>query len=265
MFHYRLVPQNNRSRMLIAVFMAVALHVGLMNFEFGTEPVSIPEVSLPLSVSVFLGQKPMDDIQDQQKTNNQTVKSLIDDQAAEREPEMYLPPKSSAVQKKKETTVSRPVLSEQTVEPAVEVSEEKNSPTAEFMPANQRVENINTEDNRAAILKTATTGIPQNVKEKTGVPLPGTLQMAYPRYQLNAPPPYPGLARKRGLQGTVILQVLVNKEGRVDDLKIDASSNFSMLDRAAVKAVRKWSFEPGKKGEERISMWVKVPVTFQLK
>jgi protein TonB len=82
---------------------------------------------------------------------------------------------------------------------------------------------------------------------------------------LNAPPTYPGLARKRGHEGTVILQVLVNKAGRVDDLKIEISSNFALLDRAALAAVRKWRFEPGRQGEERISMWVRVPVTFKLK
>jgi protein TonB len=90
------------------------------------------------------------------------------------------------------------------------------------------------------------------------------MQMAYPRYQLNAPPTYPGLARKRGQEGTVFLKVLVNKEGRVDELEIKTSSGFTLLDRAAVSAVRKWSFEPGRRGEERVPMWVRVPVTFKL-
>ena len=88
--------------------------------------------------------------------------------------------------------------------------------------------------------------------------------MAYPRYQLNAPPTYPGLARKRGQEGTVFLKVLVNKEGRVDELEIETSSGFTLLDRAAVSAVRKWSFEPGRRGEERVPMWVRVPVIFKL-
>jgi protein TonB len=93
----------------------------------------------------------------------------------------------------------------------------------------------------------------------------GTLQTAYPRYQLNSPPPYPRLARKRGQEGTVILQVRVNESGRVDDLKLEQSSNYNMLDRAALTAVRTWIFEPGRKGEKSLAMWVRVPVTFQLK
>jgi protein TonB len=53
--------------------------------------------------------------------------------------------------------------------------------------------------------------------------------------------------------------------GRVHDLKIETSSGSRLLDRAAVIAVQKWIFEPGQQGEEKLDMWVKVPVTFQLK
>jgi protein TonB len=48
-------------------------------------------------------------------------------------------------------------------------------------------------------------------------------------------------------------------------LEIDVSSKFSLLDRAALTAVRKWSFEPGKRDEQKVPMWVRVPVTFKLK
>jgi len=38
----------------------------------------------------------------------------------------------------------------------------------------------------------------------------------------------------------------------------------AMLDRAAVNSVRKWFFEPGRRGNDKMDMWVKVPVTFKL-
>ena len=94
---------------------------------------------------------------------------------------------------------------------------------------------------------------------------PGAIQTASPRYQLNSPPFYPGLARKRGQEGTVLLQVLVNREGRVDALEIEVSSGFVLLDRAAEKAVRRWLFDPAVRGQQKVSMWVKVPVTFRLR
>ena len=120
-------------------------------------------------------------------------------------------------------------------------------------------------DEAAKVEESAASAEPQAVEENKGVTLPGTLQMAYPRYRINPMVPYPGLARKRGQEGTVILQVLINREGRVDDLEVKTTSGYGLLDRAAVSAVKNWSFEPGRKDGKKIAMWVRVPVTFQLK
>jgi len=88
---------------------------------------------------------------------------------------------------------------------------------------------------------------------------------AYPLYKRNPPPRYPRVARKRGYQGTVVLSVLVDESGRVKNLWVFTSSGYRLLDNAAVKAVRKWAFEPGLKGDKRLAMWVNVPIRFQLK
>jgi len=147
------------------------------------------------------------------------------------------------------------------------ITEEKSKPVVEDnVSADQQTEELNTEANKAAKVKNIDIQAePQAAQEEVGTIMPGTVQLAYPRYQLNTPPAYPGLARKRGQEGTVILQVLVNSKGNVDMLEIDVSSKFSLLDRAALTAVRKWSFEPGKRDEQKVPMWVRVPVTFKLK
>jgi len=62
-----------------------------------------------------------------------------------------------------------------------------------------------------------------------------------------------------------MLDVLVNKEGRVNDLKIHRSSGHPILDRAAISTVKHWLFEPGMVGEEKVNMWVRVPIRFELK
>lgn len=87
---------------------------------------------------------------------------------------------------------------------------------------------------------------------------------AFPLYQDNPPPDYPPLARKRSWEGRVELDVLVGRDGRVMDLKVERSSGYSLLDRSALKTVSRWHFEPGKRGDERLEMWVKVPVVFRL-
>ena len=90
------------------------------------------------------------------------------------------------------------------------------------------------------------------------------LREAAPLYQENPPPPYPPMARRRGYEGTVLLVVLVEKQGTVKDLRVLRTSGYPVLDQAALDAVRKWRFEPGRKGEEPVEMWVNIPVRFQL-
>ena len=87
---------------------------------------------------------------------------------------------------------------------------------------------------------------------------------ATPLYRRNPAPEYPLIGRKRGYQGTVILEVLVTREGRVGDLRVSASSGYSLLDQAALTTVKTWSFEPGMRAGKKVDMWVKVPVRFRL-
>jgi TonB family protein len=253
---------NNRSRMLIAVFLAAAIHIGLMNFEFVLKPVRVTKVSLPRSVSVFLGQKKVVEKPVMQTGKRQTAEPVFEEQpAAETEPEQPVRQEVSTVKENPINQLQQSVLHKKTVrQPVVE----------KLMPASKGSESIEEDlvpeaDEAAKRQKSAVSAVPQAAQEHESVTLPGILQMAYPRYHFNTPPVYPGLARKRGQEGTVFLQVLVNREGRVNELEIETSSGFTLLDRAAVSSVKKWSFEPGRRGEERIPMWVRVPITFTLR
>jgi protein TonB len=93
---------------------------------------------------------------------------------------------------------------------------------------------------------------------------PVRVQEATPLYRQNPVPEYPVIARSRGYQGTVVLDVLVSREGKVKDLTLSVSSGHSVLDQAALASVKGWLFDPGTRGGEKVDMWVKVPVRFQL-
>ncbi|MDA3969757.1 MAG: energy transducer TonB [Desulfobulbaceae bacterium] len=91
------------------------------------------------------------------------------------------------------------------------------------------------------------------------------IQQASPLYQINPPPKYPRLARRRGLEGVVLLEAFIDVAGEVAELNIFTSSGHPVLDQAALKAVRRWRFRAGTIGGNRHEMWVKVPVRFQLR
>jgi periplasmic protein TonB len=94
---------------------------------------------------------------------------------------------------------------------------------------------------------------------------PKMIHEARPIYRSNPSPKYPRIARIRGYQGNVLLDVLVNEDGKVEDLKIYKSSGYPLLDRAAASSVKQWLFEPGRAGDEKTAMWVRVPIRFELK
>ncbi len=78
-------------------------------------------------------------------------------------------------------------------------------------------------------------------------------------------PSYPSTARRLGIEGTSLLRVYVAADGRVTEIEVDQSAGHPDLDRAAVDAVRRWKFEPGRRGSEAIGMWVRLPVQFVLR
>jgi len=102
--------------------------------------------------------------------------------------------------------------------------------------------------------------------EKAGpVPSAEETTQATPAYRKNPPPEYPRTAKRRGYQGTVLLEVLVNRDGKVEDLRVLKSSGYDILDRSALNSVKNWLFEPGSIGDQNVDMWVRVPVRFELK
>jgi len=72
------------------------------------------------------------------------------------------------------------------------------------------------------------------------------------------------MARSRGWEGQVLLNVHVQASGRPDQIEIVQSSGRNTLDEAALKAVREWLFVPAMRGATAVDGWVQVPIDFKL-
>ena len=88
---------------------------------------------------------------------------------------------------------------------------------------------------------------------------------AMPRYDRNAPPPYPLLARKQGWEGEALLRVLVTETGAVRNVSVERSSGYAVLDNAALRAVRRWRFHPSRRGSTPVEGEALVPLRFKLR
>jgi periplasmic protein TonB len=97
------------------------------------------------------------------------------------------------------------------------------------------------------------------------IPPDGVTQRAIPRGGYQYRPAYPSSARNLGIQGTTLLHVLVSDTGRVAEVVVKQSAGHPDLDRAATDAVRRWRFEPARRGTEPVEMWVQLPFEFRLR
>lgn len=76
---------------------------------------------------------------------------------------------------------------------------------------------------------------------------------------------YPAQGLHSRMQGQVILKVLVDENGMPQDVVVEQSSGYTLLDRSAREQVLKgWRFEPAMVGGHAVRAWARVPVTFNL-
>ena len=83
-----------------------------------------------------------------------------------------------------------------------------------------------------------------------------------PRLVHRVEPEYPLLAQHGQVQGVVILEATVDREGRVDEVRVLRS--YSVLDEAAVAAVQQWRYEPLMLNGEPQPFVLTVTVSFSL-
>lgn len=83
-------------------------------------------------------------------------------------------------------------------------------------------------------------------------------------YLSNPLPVYPQMSRRLRETGTVGMRVLVGPDGRPQEVQVQKSSGYSRLDEAARTAVRRWTFVPSRRGDEKLAGWVTFPVVFNL-
>lgn len=75
---------------------------------------------------------------------------------------------------------------------------------------------------------------------------------------------YPTSARRRGIKGTVNLEILIRADGAISSVSVAGSSSHSELDEAAVEAVRSLAPQPFPAGLKPRPLKVKLPVVFDL-
>ena len=74
---------------------------------------------------------------------------------------------------------------------------------------------------------------------------------------------YPQSARQAGIEGRVILQFIVDEQGRVTDTKVIRGISDD-CDEEALRVVSQAQFRPGKQRNKNVKVKMSLPVTFKL-
>ncbi len=106
--------------------------------------------------------------------------------------------------------------------------------------------------------KPNTTSKPQ-IKRPDDTP---TIIAPYPVY--NPSPSYPSRAFRMKIQGRVVLGVEIHASGLPGKIKVQASSGYAILDKAALEILQKWRFSPAFQEGKAIASFLEIPIVFQL-
>jgi TonB family protein len=90
----------------------------------------------------------------------------------------------------------------------------------------------------------------------SGITAPGLVREVKPDYTEEA--------RRRGVEGDVILEIVVRSDGSVGDIKVLQGLGAG-LDRRAADAVRQWRFSPARRLGTPVDVIVEVAVEFKLR
>lgn len=84
-----------------------------------------------------------------------------------------------------------------------------------------------------------------------------------PRLLYQIDPEYSDEARKVRFNGSVVLRIVIDENGKTRDIEVVRSPGLG-LDEQAVHAVKQWRFRPGKRGDSAVPVWATVEVNFRL-
>jgi protein TonB len=80
----------------------------------------------------------------------------------------------------------------------------------------------------------------------------------------NPLPRYPWRARRQGIEGRVVIRLMVAADGTPERISVLRSSGYAILDRAAVRTFRDWRFRPATRAGIAVASSLDVPISFRL-
>ena len=75
---------------------------------------------------------------------------------------------------------------------------------------------------------------------------------------------YPPILRDAGIGGQVVVWFFISEEGVVLDKRVSQSSGHPQLDQAALEVAGVYQFTPALNRDQKVKVWIQIPITFQV-
>jgi len=128
-------------------------------------------------------------------------------------------------------------------EPKKKVGEKPTPKPAPAEPKQSTAAQKQTESNSDSQPQNAAVA-PSTSGGASGTPIQTDIGKLEVLYQPDADAYYPSFSKRSGEQGTVIVRLIIDQTGNVEDISLLQSSNFPRLDRAASEIGRRYRFKP---------------------
>nr|WP_214649689.1 energy transducer TonB [Vibrio anguillarum]CAD43041.1 TonB protein [Vibrio anguillarum serovar O1] len=233
----------NFTRYLVAGSLSLAIHAAILFVDDESKVFAMPAGNQSTSVSInFVAQPQAQVVQEQATKTPPPEKRANKPKPAKKEPQKVVQKKSLSKPVKDKPAPKIPTKSAQVQTPVKEAvtSSVENENSAESTPKTA-----------AAPSSSGATNQPKLVDAPSFVTRP-------------APPVYPRLAQKRGIEGVAMYEVWLDENGRQIKQVLLSSSGAALLDESALNAIKQWKFSPQVVNGEKIAHRVQIPVRFKL-
>lgn len=85
-----------------------------------------------------------------------------------------------------------------------------------------------------------------------------------PKIQYREEIVYPQQAKDKNIRGHVTVNILVSKQGTVEQVKLVDSSPQGVFEQVTLAAIKSWTFSPAEYKGQFVSVWVKQKLKFQV-
>lgn len=263
----------NRSSRLLSFMMLIAVlcaHAGFITLIAGYSPQPVSSIRPALVFAVLIA-APLPPAPEVAPLQTPAIAALLSPpnpvksepkSEIKSQPEIKMSPPQPVIALKKIVTKPKPALAK----PKPSRKLDSNTVKTEIKPKTPNTETQVYQSPLTAEIPSATSSSNNLSSSVAPVVHPSTTVPDYRVAYLNNPPPvYPASSRQQKEEGRVLLNVMINRNGKPEVVQIKRSSGYSALDQSAADTVRRWRFAPAQRSGTPVDAWVTVPIVFRLR